>query len=345
MEKINGQTFTKEELFLVRKQIVQFHHKGMKPIAIASLLQVDVRMVRKAISLYKSGGISALKPQKAGRKVGTGAFLTADQEKEIRRTICNERPEQLKLDFALWDRKAVALLIERKFGVILKARSIGDYLKDWGFTPQKPIKRAYQQSEPAVKEWLEIKYPQILEDAKADFAEIQWCDETGLAMGDVRGREYAPAGKTPVVKVDGAGRRAFSMISSVSNQGKVRWMVYENSLNSDIFIEFMQSLIKATERKVYLILDNLRVHHSKPVKEWVEANKEKIVLHFLPSYSPELNPDEKLNADLKYAVGSADPVRTTAKLKDKTESHMNFLAVSPSRVNSYFQSETTKYAA
>jgi len=345
MKKQNGQKLTKEELLFVRKQIVQFHKSGMKNQAIADLLGYDIRMIRNAIKLYNKGGMASLQPKKAGRKVGTGAYLNAEQEKEIRKAICKDRPEQLKLDFALWDRKAVAELVERKFGVVLKPRSIGDYLKDWGFTPQKPIKRAYQQSNPAVKEWLETTYPQIQEDAKADFAEIQWCDETALSMGDVRGREYAPAGKTPIVSVDGTGRRAFSMISTVSNQGKVRWMVYENSLSSDIFIEFMQSLTKATERKVYLILDNLRVHHSKPVKAWVEANKNKIALHFLPSYSPELNPDEKLNADLKYAVGSSDPVRSAARLKEKTEAHMTLLATSPERIQSYFHADSTKYAA
>ncbi|MEI7907878.1 MAG: IS630 family transposase [Bacteroidota bacterium] len=345
MNKINGQTFTQSELLLVRKQIVRYHESGMKKSAIASLLGTDIRMVRKAVSLYEDGGSAALKPQKVGRKEGTGAFLTADQEKEIRRLICDKRPEQLKLSFALWDRKAVAELIECTYGVKLKVRSVGEYLKSWGFTPQKPIKRAYQRSEPAVKEWLQEKYPQIQAAAKAECAEIHWCDETALSMGDVRGREYAPKGETPVVSVDGAGRRAFSMISSVTNQGKIRWMIIEDSINSDKFIEFLQSLIKTSERKVFVILDNLRVHHSKPVKAWVEKNQNKIELFFLPSYSPDLNPDEKLNADLKYSVGSVTPVRITEKLRINTERHLAFLEEKPDRVKTYFQAKTTNYAA
>ena len=82
-----------------------------------------------------------------------------------------------------------------------------------------------------------------------------------------------------------------STISTVTNQGKVEFMIYEGTMNADRFITFLKQLIKGKKQKIYLILDNLRVHHSKIVKEWVAENKEGIELFFLPSYSPEKNPD------------------------------------------------------
>jgi hypothetical protein len=100
---------------------------------------------------------------------------------------------------------------------------------------------------------------------------------------DVRGRCYAPAGKTPVTFAVGGTRQKLSMIATVNNQGKTRWVIIDESLNSDKLFEFLQALIRDADKKVFLILDNLRLHHSKPVKAWVEARKDKIELLYLPS--------------------------------------------------------------
>jgi len=143
----------------------------------------------------------------------------------------------------------------------------------------------------------------------------------------------------------GGRREKLSMISTVTNQGKTRWMIIEEAFNSDKFIEFLDALIKDTDRKVFLIVDNLRVHHSKPAKAWLEEHEQQMEIFYLPSYSPELNPDERLNADLKYAMGSKIQMRTKKKLKDATNQHMTMLENSPERVKSYFQDPRVKYAA
>ncbi len=165
--------------------------------------------------------------------------------------------------------------------------------------------------------------PAIAERAKAEGGEIHWCDETALVNTDVRGRSYAPAGKTPVAYAVGGTRQKLSMLATVTNQGKARWMIIDDAFNAERLIEFLDALVKDAGRKVFLILDNLRVHHSKPVKAWVAERQDKIELFYLPSYdqrkslwdSPELNPEERLNADLKQAIGTKVPVRTKAKLK------------------------------
>ena len=98
-------------------------------------------------------------------------------------------------------------------------------------------------------------------------------------------------------------------------------------------------------KKVFLILDNLRVHHSKPVKAWVAERQDKIELFYLPSYSPELNPEERLNADLKHAIGTKVPARTKAKLKAVATQHMTEIEQSPERVKAFFQDPKVRYAA
>ena len=162
---------------------------------------------------------------------------------------------------------------------------------------------------------------------------------------DVRGRGYQPKGQTPVAYAVGGQRQKLSMISTVTNQGKTRWMIIDEAFNSDKLIEFLEALIKDAGKKVFLILDNLRVHHSKPVKAWLAEHQQLIEVFYLPSYSPELNPDERLNADLKQALGSRVQVRTKNRLKAVTENHMNMLAANPQRVASYFQDPRVKYAA
>jgi hypothetical protein len=155
----------------------------------------------------------------------------------------------------------------------------------------------------------------------------------------------APAGKTPVAMAVGGTRHKLSMIATVTNQGKARWMIIDEAFDAAKLIEFLQALIKDASKKVFLILDNLRVHHSKLVKVWASEHKDEIELFYLPSYSPELNPEERLNADLKQAMGKRVPIRTKAKLREATNEHMVMLENNPQRVMGFFQDRRVQYAA
>ena len=154
------------------------------------------------------------------------------------------------------------------------------------------------------------------------------------------GRRHAP-----VTFAVGGTRQKLSMIATVTHQGKTRWMIIDESFNSDKLTEFLHALIKDADKKVFLILDNLRVHHSTPIKAWVGVGKDKIELFYLPSYSPELNPEERRNADLKQALYTKVPTRTKAKLKTAATEHMQALEKSPERVRKFFQDARVKYAA
>jgi len=223
-------------------------------------------------------------------------------------------------------------------------RTVGEYLKRWGFTPQRPVKFAFERKDEAVKEWLSVTYPDISKRAKSERADIYWGDETGLRSSDVRGRGFAPRGKTPVVEAT-AQYQNISMVSAITNKGKVQWMFVEGSVNAERFSEFLERLVTGADRKIFLVLDNLRVHHSEPVKEWVKEHKKEIELFFLPAYSPDLNPDEHLNADVKQGVGSKAPVRTKENLKKAAENHMEMLKSFPDRITRYFKDPAICYAA
>jgi transposase len=345
MDKEDARFQSLDQLHERRKQVVRLHRKGLGVMRIVELSGLSYPAVRAAIDRYEEGGSAANLPKPRGKPSGSGRSLSAAQEVTIQRIICDKRPEQLKMDFALWSRAAVMQLIEREFGIALSVRGVGNYLQRWGFTPQKPIKKAYEQRPEAVQGWLDEQYPAIEQRAKAEGAEIHWGDETALVNTDVRGRSYAPAGKTPVAYAVGGTRQKLSMIATVTNQGKTRWMIIDDAFNADRLIEFLGALIKDSPRKVFLILDNLRVHHSKLVKAWVAERADQIELFYLPSYSPELNPEERLNADLKQRISSRVPARTKARLKAAATEHMEHLESTPERVISYFQDPRVKYAA
>lgn len=221
---------------------------------------------------------------------------------------------------------------------------MGDYFRKWGFTPQKPKKMAYEQCPKKVQKWLEEEYPAIKAEAKEENAEIYWGDETGVENQCNHGRSYAPKGKTPVKK-SMSKRFSVNMVSAITNQGKIQFMIYSQNMNAEKFIDFMEQLIKSSTRKVYFIVDNLRVHYSKIVKERVGKNKKKIALFFIPSYSPERNPDEYLNCDLKQGLSAEKSPKNEEILKQNVKNHMDMLSENPNRIVKYFKHQSIKYAA
>lgn len=327
-----------------RKLAIKLWKKNQLIKDVAETVGVSPQAVSGWIKRYKSGGMSALKAQRRGYPEGTNRQLDADQENAIQKLIKDKAPDQLKLDYVLWTRKAVMELIKQETGIDMPIRTVGEYLKRWGFTPQKPVKRAYEQNPKAVQRWLDDEYPGIKSRARKENAEIYWGDETGMRNDSQHERGYAPKGKTPVVRLN-ANRTSTNMISAITNQGKVRFKLFDGGMNVDIMIDFCTRLIKSAKRKVFLIVDNLRVHHAKIFKAWLAEHEDDIEVFYLPSYSPELNPDEYLNCDLKAGVHSGKPARTKEQLKKKVTSHMRMLQKKPKRVEKYFEHRKIKYAA
>ena len=344
MEKIDGRTHSPETQYEIRKQIVRLRKQGFLSKDVAEIVGVSVGRASKIWQSYKKGGSKVIKLGRRGRRTGEKRTFTTEQERQVKRAMIDKTPDQMKLPFALWTRDAVKLLIKQRFGIKMPIRTVGEYLKRWGFTPQKPVKRAYEQNSEVVKKWLETDYPLIASRAKKEEAEIHWGDETGIQTGANRVRGFAPKGETPVIRLV-AKKSHVSMISAINNQGKVRFMMYRDAMNSELLIKFMARLTKDAGRKVFLILDNLRVHHSKKVTKWLGKHKEQIAAFYLPSYSPELNPDEYLNGNLKNKVHSGTPIRNREDLEKKARSFMRTLVKRPAHVRSYFRHPKVAYAA
>lgn len=342
MDFIDLRKLNRDELATVRRQVVRLKKKGLKGKEIESLTGVRMNRISEIWSMYKEGGNESITPQKTGRKPGSCTLLTQQQEKEIREIIIDKTPDQMKMSFALWTRQAICDLVKRKYRINLSLRSATNYLKKWGFTCQRPTKKAYSQDDIKVNRFMKEEYPAISIRAVVENAEIYWGDETGISNQEYYQRGFSPKGITPVMRVEAKHER-INMISAITGRGSLRFMIYDGAMNQKLLINFMKRLVKDVDRKVFLILDNLRVHHGKVVAAWLEKNKDKIEVFFIPPYSPELNPDEYLNHVLKKDVHAGIRPRTKADLHSKTESFLRRMQHNCDKVRKLFHHPRLKY--
>ncbi|MGH2429374.1 MAG: IS630 family transposase [Candidatus Limnocylindria bacterium] len=329
----------------LRRRAVTLVGAGRTQVAVAALLDVSRQAVGRWLGAHRTGGAEALRARRRGRRRGQQMVLSARQQAQIARTIVDKHPDQLRLPGFLWTRELVAELIERRCGPRLSLKTVGRYLRAWGFSPQKPMRRAFEQQPARVRAWLETEYPAIVARARGEGARILWGDEMGLRSDHSVGRSWSPVGQTPVVK--GAGQRfGANVISAVSNKGGLSFMVFTQRFAVPVFLDFLRRLSRhADGRKIHLILDGHPVHRAKKVRAWQAAHAERIELHFLPPYSPELNPTELLNHDVKAnAVGRRRPASQSVLIGD-ARSYLRRRQRQPHIVARYFNEKHVAYAA
>ena len=340
MRKINKQT-SRELKQIAVAAVLSMPRKNIAKVA----KQYNIR--RKTLSdwvnKYSSGGNKSLYKDNRGAKKWQNTALTKSEENWVRKTIANKYPEQMQLAFMLWNRRAVKDLIKKKYHKKLGLTTISRLLDKWNMTPQKPRLRSYKQQPKEIQDWIDKKYPQIKEEAKTNNAQIHWCDETCVSSREIIARGYSKKGKTPILMTSGS-RFSVNMISTVTNAGESRFMLFEKGMNATKFIEFLRRLTKEQKQKIYLIVDNARVHHAKIVKTWEERYQDKIKLIYLPAYAPEHNPDEYLNQTLKIRLKNRPKDKTRSSLQKSIKQEMKSLQNSKEIIKSLFDAPHVRYA-
>jgi transposase len=344
IELPDGRRESNDVLAALRSRAVHARELGYAVSDIAAILGVREETVSRWCSRYHRGGREALPGDRTGRPIGSGRLLNSEQERGIRQAIETKTPQQLGIPSALWTRQAVRELIHQRVGIRSPIRTVGEYLRRWGYTPQKPVRKAYKQDPKAVAEWLERTYPAIERRATKEGGEIHWGDETGVRSTCQHSRGYARPGETPELIVPGS-RFSVNMISTVTNQGRVRWMIYTGRMNAALFIVFLTRLIAGAAKKVFLIVDHLSVHEAAAVGRWLAGKEDRIGIFYLPKYAPERNPDEYLNCDLKANINTDGLPQDREELQGKLGRFMQRLAKLPGRVASYFKHKYIAYAA
>lgn len=341
MDIKDARTLTPEAQQELRIRVVNaVVNQGMKQVDACRTFGIGKTAVHNWLKAYRKGGKAALKAKKRGRK--PGSRLKGHQAATVVRIITDSCPDQLKLPFVLWTREAVCDLLASRYSINVSVWTAGRYLRRWGFTPQKPIRRAYERNPQAVQRWLDEEYPAIRSQAKVAGAEIHWGDEMGLRSDDQRGRTYSRKGHTPVVPATGQ-RFGCNMISTVTNHGRMAFMVFQQRFTTEVMITFLKRLVRHNKRPVYLIIDGHPVHRSKKVSEWVAKQHGNIKLFYLPGYSPELNPDEYLNQDVKS--NAVRRPRTRQEMIDTLRSYLRSTQRRSDIVRAYFHHKDVRYAA
>lgn len=321
---------------------------GMAKSHAARLFHVSRTSIDAWLDAYRRRGDAGLVSGKPGRP--PAPRLTKAQQKRVVRLIADRCPDQLKLPFALWTREAVGQLLHERFAWKASVWTVGRYLKAWGLTPQKPMRRAYERDPGAVDRWLKVEYPVLAARAKREKALIHWGDEMGLRSDHQTGTSYGIKGRTPVVP--GTGKRfGCNMVSAITNRGQLSFMVFKHRFTAAVFLKFLRRLIRqpylrrSGRRKCFLIVDGHPVHRSRRVERWLAGHRDRVELFFLPGYAPELNPDELLNQDAKSnALGRQRPA-DQRQMIHLLGTYLRSTQRQPEIVRNYFLEEHVRYAA
>lgn len=341
MKKTDARRLDHKTLTELRKRAVNSVQEGQSPELVAKALSIHRVTIYGWLARYRNGGWGALDASKRG---GRPPKMDAKAMQWVYRTVTMKNPLQLKFTYALWTAKIVGQVIYGRFGMKLSKASVCRLLGQLGLTPQRPVWRAYQQKPEVVQQWLDKEYPRIRSMARRMKAQIFFGDEAGVRSDHHAGTTWAMKGKTPIVSSTGA-RFGLNMISAVSAQGEFRFMVVKGRVASSQFIEFIKRLLQGTKQMIFLIVDGHPAHKSRKVANYVDTIKKRFRLFFLPPYSPELNPDERVWNDLKNNAVGRQAISSPEQLHGAVVSHLRFIQKSPGRVRGYFNNETTKYAA
>lgn len=326
----------------LRRKAVKAVLEGMTQTEAARLFGVSRVAVNNWCRQHREGGARSLKAGRRGRPAEPR--LPAADRRAVCRLIVTKCPDQLALPFMLWTREAVQQLLAERFDLDVSVWTVGRYLRSWGMSPQKPLRRAFEQDPVAVRNWLKEEYPAIAQAAKQAGAEIQWGDEMGMRSDHQTGRSWGRKGQTPIVP--GTGQRfSTSMISTITNRGKLAFMVFRESFTVSVFLRFLKRLVRQSRRPIFLILDRHPVHRSARVRKWVEGQNGKLKFFFLPGYSPRLNPDELLNQDVKSNAVGRQRASNADELEDNVRSYLRATQRRPAIVRAYFQHPDVRYAA
>ncbi|MCU7937579.1 MAG: IS630 family transposase [Candidatus Thiodiazotropha sp. (ex Dulcina madagascariensis)] len=339
--EIDGRKLSTEEQALIRRMAVQRVFEGESPTKVIRSYGMNDRTIYPWIRKAKAEGLDSLGPlPRAGRT----RSLTEEQEREVARWVINGDPRQYGFDFGLWTRQIVADLIQNRLGIELSINSVGRLLHRQGITPQKPLRRAYERDEAAVKQWIEREYPIIKKEAKKCGTNIFWLDEASIRSDDPLQRTWGLKGKTPVVKTSGQ-RQSINAISALSNKGGFWYKVYTGRFNADKFIECLKDFMKYRKKPVYMIMDGHPVHKADKVKKYIEELNGRLSIFLLPPYAPDLNPDERVWNQMRHLGTSKKPLKKNESLKERAINDLQSIRDDKKLVKSFFQNTDVLFTA
>jgi transposase len=333
-----------EVLEALRLRALRACELGFSESDVAAMLGVARETVSRWWSAYRSEGLEGLPGERTGRPLGSGRTLTDEQAAHLQQLIDKKSPQELGIAAPLWSRRAVRDLIKKEYGIDMPVRTVGEYLKRWGYTAKRPQRHSTNQDPEEVKQWLEEEFPALEERARQEDAEIHFADEAGVAADEHPRYGYARKGERATMEVPDSHIRV-NVITTVDNTGEAHYQTYKGMMNGAQFIKFLEQLLGETDKKILLVVDRLSAHDCEKVWDWVDEHGDRIDMEFLPRYSPERNPVEYLNDDMKGNVHAAGLPNSLSELGEQVHAFLDKLRNLPEHVMSYFEHPAVQYAA
>src|SRR5438093_846191 len=324
---------------LRRMAIRRIIEEGAKPSEVAADYGFCRNYIYPWLKKFREEGWEALVEKIAQ---GPEPKLSEKQRQQVRRWILGKDPRQYGFEFGLWSRRIVQALIQEKFGIELGLTAVGRLLASLEITPQKPLRRAYERDPAAVDLWVKETYPKLKKRAKRLGAKIFFLDEAGFQSDPPLRRTYGLKGKTPVVTTSGQ-RQSINVISAVNARGEFWAATYDGKLNAESFVVFLQNFMKGRKGKVILIVDGHPSHTAKAVQRYLDGMEGRLELERLPSYAPDLNPDEFVWSHMKKNGVSKKPLKQNEALRDRVEADLLAIKADPALVRSFFCAESVAY--
>lgn len=342
---MDNRNLTLKELGILRiKAVESVVLHGLTQAKASKLFGFSSASMCKYIKEYRTNEVESFEYKKRGVKIGTGSKMDRTQQEELVKTILSKTPDELGLNYTLWNSKVVDEYISSKYSLNYNRRSIRKIMTKLGFSAQKPIRLAYQRDPKKIELWLRDIYPKIKVRAMQEGARIYWGDEMGLQSNDNRGRTYGLKGSKPIIKKTGS-RFKCNMLAAISPQGFMNWMVFEDNFTSTKFISFLGRLLRQIKQRLFLIVDNHKVHHSKKVKAYVEKHKEKLELFYLPPYCPDMNPQELVNQDVKANSANFRSVKSMKDLTINLRYYLTKIQFDEYKIRNFFLKPQVLYAS
>ena len=339
--KVDGRTLDHKTLEQIRRMAFQRVREGEKPADVIASFGFCRTTIYKwmKVAAGRGRGVNALR---STRGTGRPRSLTPAQERQIFRWINGRNPLQYGLDFGLWTRQIVCTLIAQKFGVRMGVTAVGALLAKLGLTPQKPLQRAYQRDPQAIERWQRESFPAIASKAKRQGAQIFFWDESGFRADSVHGKTWGVRGQTPVVRRPGQ-RQSISAASAVNARGGFWFQTYKGGLSGELFVTLLKRMMRHRKKPVHLIIDGLPAHKKALVRDYVKSTHGRLVLHFLPGYAPDLNPDELVWSHLKRTGTARRPLQAGERLDERIDAELAAVQRNPKLIRSFFQAPSVAY--
>lgn len=327
----DGRSFSHEVLEVYRYRSVELYKQGKSVQEIAFFFGVHRGSVSLWIKIWKEKGKSALKSRKAH---GPTFRLNEDKNKIL--SWLRKPATEFGFETPLWDCKRIQTMVKKELHKNIAISNLWETLRRWNLTPQKPEKEALERNPANVQQWLTEEWPKIEAHRRRWQAMLYFQDESGVSLAPVLGKTWAKKGKTPKVQVTG-NRGGFCVTSAISPAGRMVFRIETETIHAEQHIDFLKQIMKQhPQRKIIVVEDNAKPHIAGEVKQFVKNNKKKIAVYYLPTYSPDLNPDEQVWKYLKNVKLKAHQARNKKEFKPLIKAKMQSIQRKPTLIKSFF---------